>query len=92
MPSGAGSSPKGASSWTASSPVLRCSRSSRRHWAERTAHSLREALRAGGESVDTGHLALGLLTLGEGPAHDVMVNLGVGYDALREAVAAQTET
>jgi ATP-dependent Clp protease ATP-binding subunit ClpA len=54
-------------------------------------HSLREALRAGTESVGTGHLALGLLTLGEGLAHDVMVNLGVGYDALREAVAAQTE-
>jgi hypothetical protein len=54
-------------------------------------HSLREALRAGTESVGTEHLALGLFTLGEGLAHDVMVNLGVGYDALREAVAAQTE-
>ncbi|GAB2811572.1 Clp protease N-terminal domain-containing protein [Actinoallomurus bryophytorum] len=54
-------------------------------------HSLREALRAGTESVGTGHLALGLFTLGEGMAHDVMVNLGVGYDALREAVAAQAE-
>jgi hypothetical protein len=54
-------------------------------------HSLREALREGSESVGTGHLALGLLTVGDGIAHDVMGNLGVGYDALREAVAAQTE-
>jgi hypothetical protein len=40
--------------------------------------------------VDTGHLALGLLTLGDGLAHDVMVNLGVGYDALRAALTART--
>jgi hypothetical protein len=50
-------------------------------------HALREALRAGTESVDTGHLALGLLTVGDGLAHDVMVNLGLGYDSLRAALA-----
>jgi Clp amino terminal domain, pathogenicity island component len=50
-------------------------------------HSSREALRAGSETVETGHLALGLLTVGEGLAHDVMTNLGVTYDALRAAVS-----
>jgi hypothetical protein len=34
------------------------------------------------------HLALGLLTVGAGVAHDVLVNLGVSYERLREAVAA----
>jgi hypothetical protein len=52
--------------------------------------SLRHALREGTKSVGTGYLALGLLSLGEGLAHDVMVNLGVGYDALRAAVTGQT--
>ena len=37
--------------------------------------------------MGTGHLALGLLTVGEGLAHDVMTNLGVTYDALRAAVS-----
>lgn len=50
-------------------------------------HSLREALREGAETVGTGHLALGLLTVGDGLAHDVLANLGVTYEALREAVS-----
>ncbi|MDN3351698.1 Clp protease N-terminal domain-containing protein [Actinomadura sp. DC4] len=52
-------------------------------------HALREALREGSESVGTGHLALGLLTLDDGLAHDVMVKLGVDYDSLRAAVITQ---
>lgn len=52
-------------------------------------HSSREALRDGSQTVGTGHLALALLTVGDGLAHDVMVNLGVSYDSLRAALADQ---
>lgn len=48
-------------------------------------HSLREALRSDSALVDTAHLALGLLTIGDGLASDVLTNLGVTYDTLREA-------
>lgn len=48
-------------------------------------HALREALRVDSTSIDTIHLALGLITLGEGVAHDVLVTLGVSYDQLRHA-------
>jgi hypothetical protein len=49
-------------------------------------HALREALRLGHDYVGTGHLALGCLTVTEGTASEVLANLGVTYDALRDAV------
>ena len=49
-------------------------------------HALREALRLDHDYVGTGHLALGCLTVTEGTASEVLVNLGVTYDALRDAV------
>jgi hypothetical protein len=48
-------------------------------------HSLREALRANASSIDTIHLALGLITVGKGVAHDVLVTLGISYERLRTA-------
>jgi Clp amino terminal domain, pathogenicity island component len=55
-------------------------------------HALREALLMNQATAIGGeHLALGLLTLGEGFAHDILVNLGVSYERLREAVIAITE-
>jgi Clp amino terminal domain, pathogenicity island component len=48
-------------------------------------HALREALRANASSIDTIHLALGLITVGKGVAHDVLVTLGVSYERLRAA-------
>lgn len=50
-------------------------------------HALREALLMNQATAIGGeHLALGLLTLGEGFAHDILLNLGVSYERLREAV------
>jgi hypothetical protein len=37
--------------------------------------------------VGTEHLALALLTVGDGIAHDILINLGVGYDVLRRGVS-----
>jgi ATP-dependent Clp protease ATP-binding subunit ClpA len=51
-------------------------------------HALREALLMNQAAVGGEHLALGLLTVGAGVAHDVLDNLGVSYERLREAVAA----
>jgi ATP-dependent Clp protease ATP-binding subunit ClpC len=51
-------------------------------------HALREALLMNQAAVGGEHLALGLLTVGAGVAHDVLVNLGVSYERLRDAVAA----
>ena len=48
-------------------------------------HALREALRANASSIDTIHLALGLITVGNGVAHDVLVTLGISYERLRTA-------
>lgn len=48
-------------------------------------HSLRETLRTGGATVDTEHLALALLSVGDGVAHDVLINLAISYDRLRRA-------
>ena len=53
-------------------------------------HALREALLMNQAAVGGEHLALGLLTIGEGIAHDVLVNLGVSYERLREAVTEVT--
>jgi hypothetical protein len=49
-------------------------------------HALREALRLDHDYVGTGHLALGCLTVTEGTASEILVNLGVTYDVLRGAV------
>jgi ATP-dependent Clp protease ATP-binding subunit ClpA len=54
-------------------------------------HALREALRADASSIDTIHLALGLITVGQGVAHDVLVTLGVSYDRLRAAADANDQ-
>lgn len=48
-------------------------------------HALREALRANASSIDTIHLALGLITVGNGVAHDLLVTLGISYERLRTA-------
>jgi hypothetical protein len=53
-------------------------------------HARREALLMNQATVGGAHLALGLLTVGEGVAHDVLVNLGVSYERLREAVTEAT--
>ena len=53
-------------------------------------HALREALRANASSIDTIHLALGLITVGKGVAHDVLVTLGVSYERLRAAAEGRT--
>ncbi len=53
-------------------------------------HALREALLMNQPTIGGEHLALGLLTVGSGVAHDVLVNLGVSYDRLREAVTEVT--
>jgi hypothetical protein len=53
-------------------------------------YALREALLLNQTAIHGGHLALGLLTIGEGVAHDILVNLGVSYERLREAVIAVT--
>jgi hypothetical protein len=46
-------------------------------------HALREALRANVSTIDPIHLALGLITVGQGVAHDVLVTLGVSHEKLR---------
>jgi len=48
-------------------------------------HAHREALRANASSIDTIHLALGLITVGKGVAHDVLVTLGISYERLKAA-------
>lgn len=55
-------------------------------------HALRESLRADSTSIDTIHLVLGLITIGEGLAQDVLVTLGVSYDQLRHAADPNTDT
>jgi hypothetical protein len=55
-------------------------------------HSLRESLRAGRDTVGTEHLILGLLTVGEGQAHDALINLGLTYDLLRAAAEDEPTT
>jgi hypothetical protein len=53
-------------------------------------HASREALRADSTIIDTSHLLLGLITVGDGLAHDVLVALGVGYEPLRDAMRKAT--
>jgi ATP-dependent Clp protease ATP-binding subunit ClpC len=47
---------------------------------------LREALRLGHESIDAGHVMLGLLREGQGAGARALADLGVSLPALREAV------
>jgi hypothetical protein len=49
-------------------------------------HALRESARLGHDYVGTGHLALGCLTVKDGLAAEILTNLGVTYDDLRQAV------
>jgi ATP-dependent Clp protease ATP-binding subunit ClpC len=49
--------------------------------------SLREAQRLGHESIDAGHIMLGLLREGQGLAARVLVDLGASPPALREALS-----
>jgi len=49
-------------------------------------HALRESVRLGHDYVGTGHLALACVTVQDGLAAELLENLGVGYDALRQAV------
>ncbi|MFI0355924.1 Clp protease N-terminal domain-containing protein [Actinomadura sp. 9N407] len=49
--------------------------------------SLREAQRLGHESIDAGHIMLGLLREGQGLAAQALVDLGASLPALREALS-----
>lgn len=49
-------------------------------------HAQRESLRANAPTIDTSHLVLALLTVGDGLAHDILTNLGVNYDTLRATI------
>ncbi len=49
-------------------------------------HALRESVRLGHDYVGTGHLALGCLTVQDGLAAEILNNLGVTYNDLRQAV------
>lgn len=51
-------------------------------------HASREALLLNQVTVGSEHLALGLITVGDGLAHDVLLNLGVSYERLRAEVIA----
>lgn len=51
-------------------------------------HAQRESLLLEQTTVDNAHLALALIAVGEGAAHDVLLNLGVTYEKLREALAS----
>jgi ATP-dependent Clp protease ATP-binding subunit ClpA len=48
--------------------------------------AVREALQLGHNYVGTEHLLLGLLSEGEGVGADVLRELGVGEDAVRESI------
>jgi hypothetical protein len=54
--------------------------------------TVREALRLGHNYVGTEHILLGLLEQGEGPAYDVLVDLGVTKDAVDEEIRAMLKT
>jgi hypothetical protein len=49
-------------------------------------HAIRECARLRHYHVGTGHLALGCLTVSDGLAAEVLRNLGLTYESLREAV------
>jgi hypothetical protein len=53
-------------------------------------HSLRESLRLGHGYIGTEHLALACLTVSEGIVPELLHNLGVSYETLRDAVAGLT--
>jgi ATP-dependent Clp protease ATP-binding subunit ClpA len=55
-------------------------------------HALRESVRLGHDYVGTGHLALACLTVQDGLSAELLGNLGVTYEALREAVAQDDES
>jgi len=49
-------------------------------------------LRLGHNYVGTEHILLGLLDQGEGPAYDVLTELGVTKDAVEEEIRAMLRT
>ncbi|MFI1916773.1 Clp protease N-terminal domain-containing protein [Nocardia sp. NPDC020380] len=49
-------------------------------------HAHREALRATAPATTPSHLLLGLITTGDGLAHDVLTALGIAYEPLRAAL------
>jgi hypothetical protein len=51
-------------------------------------NSLRESLRLGHDYVGTEHLALSFLTVPDAMSGEILRNLGVTYDGLRDAIAA----
>ncbi len=53
-------------------------------------HSLRESLRLGHDYIGTEHLALACFTVSQGMVSELLGNLGVSYDKLREAVTSLT--
>lgn len=54
--------------------------------------TVREALRLGHNYVGTEHILLGLLDQAEGPAYDVLTELGVTKDAVEEEIRAMLRT
>lgn len=51
-------------------------------------HSLRESVRLGHEYIGTEHIALAILTVPEAMSGEILRNLGVTYEGLRDAIAA----
>jgi ATP-dependent Clp protease ATP-binding subunit ClpA len=54
--------------------------------------SVREALRLGHNYVGTEHILVGLLEQGDGPAHDVLVDLGITNKAVEPEIRAVLKT
>jgi ATP-dependent Clp protease ATP-binding subunit ClpA len=49
---------------------------------------LRESVRLGHEYIGTEHIALAILTVPEAMSGEILRNLGVTYEGLRDAIAA----
>ncbi|GHF75432.1 hypothetical protein FHX82_002277 [Amycolatopsis bartoniae] len=54
--------------------------------------TVREALRLGHNYVGTEHILLGLLDQGEGPAYDILVDLGITKEGVEEEIKAMLAT
>ena len=55
-------------------------------------HAREEALRLGHDAISTEHLLLGLIQLGEGTAVEILQNLGVDLDEVRETIESAIQS
>ncbi len=55
-------------------------------------HAREEALRLGHDAISTEHLLLGLIQLGEGTAVEILQNLGVDLDEIRETIESAIQS